>query len=475
MALKIGFGRAVASLALPLVAACSRPPASPQSPPNTARTLARSIAILRSATRDHPRVLKILFYGQSISTRRWTDQAMASLRAAYPNVRFDYRNLAIGGWSAIALERAVKRDIAEAYPDLIVFHVYGDHRAYERIIRLMRSTTTADIVIQTDHVVSPVEPLCDTGLHLRWSPPPGCMGHLWFKQHVWEDYMSGRKLPELAVRYGLALEPRRQRWNAWLHAHHLPPAALIADAPHPNERGWTLMAALFTSWLERLVASPRVPTPDPVRVRSLAPPRPGASSTYAFDGNRIELLAAGPLDGKVTVRIDGKPPQALDGCWQNSRVSRLPTMPDWPGLKQVSVDPSFHRADRWRLRIDHLDPAQDSFAFTLVDATGEQGSGTADARFTSRDGVVTIDPQDWMLAMARAAKGRGVPEGTTLSWERRFACGDQQPVSLDSGPDRVEQRYVVATGLANTHHVVTLTLGRDAPPVGEVRVYRPSL
>lgn len=442
--------------------------------PDPANALARSIAIIRSATPGRPRVLNILFYGQSISTPRWTDQAMASLRAKYPDVRFTYRNLAIGGWNAALLERAVARDMAEAYPDLVVFHVYGDHHAYERIIRSIRAATTADIVIQTDHVVSPVEPVCDTGLYLRWSPPPGCSGHFWFKQHVWEDYMSGRVLPDLAGRYDLALEPRRQRWNAYLQAHHLSPAALIADAPHPNERGWALMARLFTSWFEQVASTRVVPAPDPVRVRSLAPPRRGGTMTYAFTGNRIELLATGPLDGRVTASVDGKPPQSIDGCWQNSRVSRLLTMPDWPGLKQVTVTPSFHRADQWRLRIDYLDAAQARFDFTLADAAGPQGGGTAGAPFISRDGAVRIDPQDWMLATARAAANRSIPAGTVLTWERHFVCGDQPPVPLGAGTT-VEQRHVLATGLANAHHRVVLTIGRDAPPIGEVRVYRPFL
>ncbi len=462
---------AAASLVLaPLFAAgCARTPAPPV--PDPAQALARTAAILRSGTPDHPSVLKILFYGQSISTRHWTDQTMAMLRSAYPNVRFDYRNLAVGGWSATTLDHAAARDVAETYPDLIVFHVYGDHRAYERIIATFRRETAADIIVQTDHVVTPVEPLCDTGLHLRWSPPPGCRGHVWFKQHVWEDYMSGRVLPDLAGRYDLALEPRRRRWDAWLRAHHLPPTALLADVPHPNKRGWTLMARLFASWLEAVAAAPTRAAPGPARVRTLPPPRPGVPASYQFTGNRIELLAAGPLDGKVTASVDGKPPQALDGCWRDSRVSRLPNVPDWPGLTRVGTAASFHRADRWRLRIGGLDPAQDRFSFTLSDATGAEGGGSADASFTSRDGVVTITPEDWMVAAARGAAGRGVPEGTVLSWDRRFACADEPPVPLGLGA--VEQRHVIATGLPDAPHVVTVTLARDAPAVREVRVYRP--
>jgi hypothetical protein len=170
------------------------------------------------------------------------------------------------------------------------------------------------------------------------------------------------------------------------------------------------------------------------------------------------------------VRIDGHLPQELDGCWQNSRVSTLPTVPDWPGLTDVGVRPSLHRADRWRLRI--AEPAGEGAAsFTLFDGAGGQGTGTTDRPFTSRDGTVTIAPAAWMLPAAHAATGHAVPAGTVLGWDRHFACADAPPVPL--APGAIEQRHLVATGLPNTSHTVMLTLARDAPAVREVRVYRP--
>ena len=90
-------------------------------------------------------------------------------------------------------------------------------------------------------------------------------------------------------------------------------------------------------------------------------------------------------------------------------------------MRQVGVDPFFHRANRWRLRIGGLDPGQKKFAFTLSDARGAQGGRTAEARFTSRDGAVTIDPRAIGCWRSRAAAGHGVPEGTVLTWDRQFA------------------------------------------------------
>jgi hypothetical protein len=442
-------------------------------PPDPVQAIARSLAIIRDATPQHPRVLKILFYGQSISTPKWTDQAMATLRAKYPNVAFDYRNLALGGWSAKFLSRAAARDIADAYPDLIVFHVYGDHRAYEHIIQTMRAETAADVIVQTDHVIGPLEPVCPAGFHLRWSPPPGCRGHVWFKQHDWGEFMSGVWIPTMARKYDLAMEPRQQEWQAYLTAHHLAPMALIHDVPHPNAQGWTLMANLFTAWFEKQEDRAGHAQPGD-QVKSFAPPRPGVAMHYAFTGNRLELLAAGALDGKVTVKIDGKAAEDFDGCWQTERVSRLPNVPDWPALKQVTVDPGLHRADRWTIRLGHFNAAQDKFDFTLSDALhGADGSGTADSAFTSSDGLVKIDPQDWNIAYARQVGGKGLPEGASFTFERRFVCGDQAPVALPGGG--VEQRHVVATGLTNERHVVEVMVSQGAPAIAEVRAYRPPL
>jgi len=453
---------------------CSTATPRPPLPADPAQALARSLAIINSATPAHPRVLKILFYGQSISTPKWTDQAMAALRGKYPNVAFDVRNLALGGWAAPILERAVNRDIDEFYPDLIVFHVYGDKNAYERIIRAFRTRTAADIIVQTDHVVDPVEPLCDEGFHLRWSPPPGCTGHIRFKQRVWEEYMSGIWIPTLSRKYDLAVEPRRQRWNAYLKAHRMQPAALLADPPHPNASGWTVMANLFSSWFEALVEQQRFATPTPHgSAQIFAPPEVGTGKTYRFEGNRIELVAQGPLNGKVQVKIDGKAPQNTDGCWQNSRVSRLPNLPDWPGLKQVAVTPSYHEADRWTLRLTGFNSAQDRFNFTLTSAKkGPDGKGSADNPFTSPTGIVSIQPDDWILAYAKSVARKGAPEGVTLQWERRFVCTDQPAIALGNG--KVEQRHVLATGLVNGRHVVELKFSNDAPAISEIRTYRPS-
>ncbi|MGV8918826.1 MAG: SGNH/GDSL hydrolase family protein [Pseudomonas sp.] len=444
-------------------------------PPEPDQAIGRSLSIIRSATPETPQVLKILFYGQSISTPKWTDQAIATLRAKYPNVTFDYRNLALGGWDTALLEQAVARDVEEVYPDLIVFHAYGDHRAYERIIRTLRSETAADIIIQTDHVVNPLEPVCDSGFHLQWSPPEGCVGHFWFKQRNWEEFMSRVWEPTLAAKYDLALEPRRQRWNTYLQEHNLQIADLLADSPHPNAKGWTLMANLFTSWVEELGDHYQNSGWNASgQVRSFNAPVSGETTHYEFDGNRAELISAGPLDGKVNIKIDGKDPGEVDGCWQISRVTRLTNVPDWPALTNVGVRLSYREADVWTVRVRNLDISQENFDFDIESArTGKEGSGSSKDVFKSLSGNVTIQPRAWNLSYAKATSGRGLAEEQNFQWERRFVCADEPATALANGS--VQQRHVLATGLPNIHHVMELTVPSDTPAILEMRTYRPPL
>jgi hypothetical protein len=465
----------VAMSAAVLAASCAKTAARTE-PPDPARALARTLSILRGATAEHPQVLRILFYGQSISTRHWTDQAVEALRTAYPHVVFDTRNLAIGGFSAVKLQRTVIRDVQEFYPDLIIFHAYGDHRAYEKVIQAFRSLTAADIVVSTDHVTTPVEPLCNTGLHLAYSPPPGCKGHFWFKQNSWEEFMSQVWIPEMASRYGLAIEPRRPRWSAYLQEHDLKPASLLSDEVHPNPEGWRLMSDLFVSWFKQVVATQSgSPAAPEGQVQSFPSPAAGATKSYSFVGNRLEILGTGPLGRLITVRVDGKPPQEIDGCWQESRTSYLPNAPDWPAIERVTVAPDYHQADTWTMKVTDLNRQQDHFNFTLTsEHGGPDGDGTADKPFKSSSGRVSIDPVDWVLAYGAEHSGTGVSEGQVIQWHRSFVCGDQPPVALGNG--KVEQRYVLATGLPNGPHNVEVEVGAGAPSMmGEVRAYRPSL
>ncbi|PZU11787.1 SGNH/GDSL hydrolase family protein [Sphingomonas sp.] len=444
-------------------------PSRAPTPPPPAEALARSLGLIRTATSTEPHVVRLLFYGQSISTPKWTAQAVAHLTQTYPNVRFVVRNLAIGGFAAQTLKRTVERDVTAFYPDLIVFHVYGDHRDYERIIRTIRATTPADLIVQTDHLSTDLGPLCDEGLHLSLASRPGCKGRLWYRATDWESHMSWSVIPGLAAKYGFAVEPRRDEWIAYLGKTGLPAAALIADSPHPNARGWSVMALLFGRWFDRAVASWNGQRSTAVT------DLPATSRTFDMTGNRIEIIASGPLDGKVTATIDGKRPQDLDGCWQTSRTTALPEVRPWPALRQVTIDPADHQADRFTLTLTHFDPSQAHFRFALTSAArGPDGAGSSDSDFVSPSGRVRISKEDWTLAESVAHAHRGVPEGFKVEWRRAFVCRDQPAVPLTAGT--VEQRHLIATGIRQGPHKVNIRVSPDAERrIRAIRIYRPPL
>ncbi len=163
--------------------------------------LARVLGIIRTSSPSNHRVLKVLFYGQSITRSGWDQIVISHWRQAYPNTIFVVQNSALGGFASKALVRTTEQTIAAFYPDLIIFHVYGDDRAYEQIIRLFRSRTAADIIVQTDHGEVLPDPPCPEGLQVSLVRPAGCAGFgsgsgamrcLTTKFRHWERNMGSR-------------------------------------------------------------------------------------------------------------------------------------------------------------------------------------------------------------------------------------------------------------------------------------------
>jgi hypothetical protein len=434
--------------------------------------LAQTASIIARSTRENPQILRILFYGQSITSPNWTDLAAAHLRKTYPNTRFEIRNMALGGFASQLLERTVERDLSEFYPDLVVFHAYGDHRAYERIVQIIRSRTAAELILQTDHVTVPVEPICAEGLYIALRPPPGCKGFIWYRQNSWEEFMSDTMIPRLTSLYGAAIEPRRERWNAYLAQHELKPQALLTDAIHPNESGWRLMAKIFEANFDKAMTNYRGGETDLVSTL----PRRTKGTDYSFEGNRVEVIADGPLDGKITAMIDGTSASDLEGCWITTRATPLVNLTDWPAVRRVTVASDIKQDETWTAKITDLNADQSDFSFILTsDKSGPDGAGRGSMDFTSASGRVRIESRDWTIRDAYALVKRKLPDGTQISWSRRFVCHDEPAITTESD-DKTLVRHVLAAGLRNSAHELTLDVAPEAVPlIRELRVYRPPL
>jgi hypothetical protein len=438
--------------------------------------IARTLEIIRTSTPANRKVLKVLFYGQSITRSGWHEQVVAHWRQKYPNTEFVVQNRALGGFPSQALIRTTEQDIAAFYPDLIVFHAYGDHRAYEKIIRLFRSRTTADVILQTDHANSLPDPPCAEGFALSMHKQPGCSGVIWVHQRLWNDEMSYHKIPSLAKKYGLAVELQRIWWRDFLLRTHIAPESMLKDDIHPNEKGKAMIAGYFNQYFDNLVEHWNGETEHNVMSLSVARDQSSAGQTTVnFDGARLEILANKPLAAWPTTTVDGVPLNDIDGCYQVTRASTLETVPDWPAIRRISLNHD-HVPEDWTATLTRISPDQTSFDFTLKSSVSQDGgSGTGNQNFVSQSGRLSIDSQDWMLV--RAFDGRFVPLKApyVVHWSVINTCNGQ-PEVIDLGNGAMQYRYLLAAGLSNGKHDVLLKFPpNDLADVTELRAYTPSL
>ena len=439
--------------------------------------IARTLEIIRTSTPENHAVLKVLFYGQSITRSGWHNAVVAHWREKYPNTVFVVENRALGGFASQNLVRTTEQDIAAFYPDLIIFHVYGDHRAYEKILRMFRSLTSADIILQTDHGDGLPEPPCAEGLQLSLHPKPGCAGVLWVHQKLWHDEMSYHKIPAFAKKYGMAFEPQREWWRDYLLQKRADPQSLLmSDGLHPNEKGNELIAGFFNSYFDNLVEHWNGQTEqDVVSIPVDVAKHSGGMETVNFDGSRLELLSSQPLAVWPTVTIDQRSPKDIDGCYQVTRSSPLKSVPDWPALRRITLLHD-HAVEDWTVTITNITLDQKSFAFAVrSSASGDEGRGDSSHNFVSKSGRLSFDAEDWMFESAYELHHIPLQVPAEVHWSVQYICGGK-PEAIDLGNDMMQYRYVLAAGLSDGKHTAKLSFRPDDPSeVVEFRAYKPPL
>ena len=438
--------------------------------------IARTLEIIRTSTPANHKVLKVLFYGQSITKSGWHNAVVEHWRQKYPNTVFVVQNRALGGFPSQALVRTAGQDIAAFYPDLIVFHVYGDHRAYEKIIRLFRSRSAADIIVQTDHGEVLPDPPCAEGLQLTLHAKPGCLGRIWARQRLWNDWMSYHEIPTLAKKYGLALEPQRLWWRDYLLRTHIPPQSLLIDTLHPNEQGKALIAEFFNRYFDNLVENWSgqiernvLSIPENITQQSTG------SETVNFDGARLELIANKPIATWPAVTIDGSSPKEIDGCYQVTRASTVSTVPDWPAIRRITLLHD-HIAEDWTAILTNIASDQSAVDFKVKGSvTGDDGEGDSNHDFISKSGRLSIEAEDWLVEPAFDLSHIRLQVPFEVHWSVSFACG-AEPEVIDLGNGQRQYRYVFATGLPDAKHTAKLVSPANGlADISEFRAYQPPL
>jgi hypothetical protein len=439
--------------------------------------IARTLEIIRTSTPTNPKVLKVLFYGQSITRSGWHNAVVAHWREKYPNTVFVVENRALGGFASQYLVRTTEQDIAAFYPDLIIFHVYGDHHSYEKILRMFRSLTAADVILQTDHGDGLPDPPCAEGLQLSLQRKLGCAGMLWVHQRLWHDEMSYHKIPALARKYGMAVEPQRIWWREFLLQKQVDPRSmLMSDGLHPNEKGKELIAAFFNRYFDNLVEHWNGEVEQ--NVVSIPPggtTHTDGTETVDFDGSRLELLSNRPLAVWPSVTIDKLSPKDIDGCYQVTRSSPLKSVPDWPALRRITLLHD-HAPEDWTVTITNMTPDQRSFAFTVsASASGDEGRGDSSHNFVSKSGRLSIDADDWMFERGYELQHIPLQVPAEVSWSVEYTCSGK-PEAIDKGNGTVQYRYVLASGCSNEKHTAKLSFPpNDLADAVEFRAYKPPL
>ncbi len=395
------------------------------------------------------REVRILVYGQSISVQNWWNDVRRFLDSRYPQVRIDMVNRAIGGFSTERLKLMVDNDVVSFYPDLILLHDYGNERDYERIIQIIRSRTTADLALQTDHI--------GVGQNVSW-----------------HDRHAQLTLPALCAKYNLALIDVRAGWKAYLKQNQLEPQALLTDNVHLNDHGNYLMAGIIKRHLEAL---PVAAEPSPA-VRVL---RAGADFTVRNNtlrlpliGNRIDLVwepSASP-EGATTVLVDGQKPSTQLGCYYATHPARKPngfflTHIGQALMVQLGGRP---QAEEWTLSITVVDTVRQQLRFRLQGSqTGDDGAGRSDSLFTSSSGRIRIAPDAWFIRRNPGdfSQYAWLKPGDTLRWRVVNMCQD---VVRQAGAAPI----TAVQGIANKSHLFELK-GKAVSGLREIHVYRPPL
>jgi hypothetical protein len=450
--------------------AAGRPPAFPLpktlGPVETyGANIQRSMTLMATSTPLKRNTVRILFYGQSITEQDWSFVLGERLRRQYPLADLVIENRAIGGYTAGYLERTAEADLYPFYPDLVIFHVYGEHHQYENVIRRIRERTTADILHTTDHIA----PILGESVDEETDPA---------KLTAEKDripWMNHAFLPALSRKYRTELADVRGLWKQYLKDHRLPPRALVKDGLHLSPQGEYLMAELVGAHLRHRPDLPDTEWAD--RVKTLAVGTDvhwrNGKLVVPFDGNRVDLVCGEGKGPPAAVRIDGRKPSEFPELYVPTRVLTARGRGQTPWLLQVKAERPRVLED-WTLTATATCPECTHFKFAVAGSvTGPDGEGESGKPFVSRSGRVAFDALDLntlLLTKELQLLGRTTFQ---LRWKVVPQFADQFAVPAERNPFG-ETAVTVAQGLANGRHTLELT-GSPDTAVAAVRVYRPPL
>ncbi len=429
------------------------------------QNIQRAMSLLASSTPQKRRTVRILFYGQSITEGDWWKAVDADLKQRFPDADLVIENRALGGFSSQLLVHTAEADLYSFYPDLLIFHVYGSHTDYEKIIQRTRERTTADILIQNDHLNRESNPDEDTN--------PAQVKNF----RPWDAFFNFVFLPGIAQKYSTGLVDQRALWKSYLKENNLTPGDLVKDNVHPNAHGNFLMSQLVNAYLVPRV-NEQIDPYNSDTVKTLVVGKDifweGDKLRVPFAGNRIDAIAKDGIVAPVTaapLTIDGKKPSQHAELYGFTRALSTPGG-KWPVILKVGSQ-TLPQLEEWTLNVTKDAAKDDLFRFTLNGSqTGDDGAGTSAERFVSPSGRVVIESADWSVKYALALPGiNTVPENFTVKWQTVPHFSDDFAPQAKANP-AIENVVTLAQGLKNGAHVLEIS-GGPQTPLAAIRIYRP--
>lgn len=364
----------------------------------------------------------------------------------YPGSKINFINKAIGGFSADRLKLTAANDVVTFYPDLILFHDYGSETDYEKIIRIIKSKTTADIAIQTDHMAA--------------------------QNSEWHDRHNNVWLPELCKRHGLALLDIRKHWKQYLAENNLAARDLLSDDVHLNKYGNYLMAGIIKNYFNNLTFHTSSDERKVILEKGKHFSAKKGRIQISVTGNRVDVESGRGTKESVLFISRNGPGQNEGSCFYFTRPalklngSFLTNIGMLLGMEFTNKT----REEDWSLTITLVDSVQQQMSYTIKGSiTGEDGSGNSSSLFTSNSGSIIIKPEPWFRRRDAKdfAQFTWLREGDVLQWQVRSMCRDS--LSLISS-----KTQTLFQGIQNGSHQLIIK-GPGAKDIKKIIVYKPLL
>jgi len=367
--------------------------------------------------------VRVLFYGQSITRQTWSHEIENYIQQSFPGVTFKFANLAVGGHAADRLKRLVDADVLPFLPDLVIFHVYGGSEDYEEIVRTIRTSSSAAMIVATDHLVS------DSEINEETRPS------FLFESKMVRNFLSALRvihenstfyswrnnvfIPGMAEKYGLFLIDVRSSWKRAVQDSGHSVSFFLADQVHLNEMGNRLMSHIFRSSLADFfkIATHTYMANSRIKQFNVELPINYSSCVPGNVGDGFLVRITRPIKYGISILINGKKPDAdLDTFWF-TRVSELAGT-GWPGLLHV-IEKNDNHSDDWEVYLKNKAP-NGAIEFTVrSNLTGDEGFGRTDRDYISRSGRIEIKAKDWNIEyVVSVFKSAGVV-GEALRWSGR--------------------------------------------------------